>query len=47
MFRLELSSNAWAGVEDFNWLKKVGGGGGGGGDNDDDDCKRLSPTHFF
>ena len=21
--KLELSSNAWAGVEDFNWLKKV------------------------
>jgi hypothetical protein len=21
--RLELGSNAWAGVEDFNWLKKV------------------------
>ena len=21
--RLELVSNAWAGVEDFNWLKKV------------------------
>ena len=21
--RLEMGSNAWAGVEDFNWLKKV------------------------
>lgn len=21
--KLEMSSNAWAGVEDFNWLKKV------------------------
>ncbi len=32
--KLELSSNAWSGVEDFNWLKKVcARGGGGGGDS--------------
>ena len=31
--KLELSSNAWSGVEDFNWLKKVCARGGGGGDS--------------